>query len=285
MKKIWLVMSIVLVVLLCTKVYAFKTVNVAVPLTYTTGRLCTTTDFNFSDKYRYKEKIPYCNRSVTYAEKKEIAKKYNVPESEWKNYEFDHFIPLSDGGNDSPANIWMQPLDQAHVKDRIEDQVYLGLREGTITRSQGVNDIVNWFCSPCIDLKGQDICTKRNIKIIGLNPTECTSFKDRITLNLYFNISSVPLNANEFAFTSTVGIFPSKINDYTIRENQSYSMLVYMADYNSLVLNPFKVKQAGLYISIPSKVPMQNRVVVLDGKDIVIVLTKGSNIKKITKEK
>jgi hypothetical protein len=95
----------------------------------------------------------------------------------------------------------------------------------------------------------------------------------------------VPLNANEFAFTSTVGIFPSKINDYTIRENQSYSMLVYMADYNSLVLNPFKVKQAGLYISIPSKVPMQNRVVVLDGKDIVIVLTKGSNIKKITKEK
>lgn len=155
--------------------------KVVVPNTkYTTGALCTQTDVNFSGKFRYKAHIPYCNRSVTYKEKVKVGSEYGVKRTAWKNYEFDHLFPLSVGGSDSPQNIWPQPIEQAHVKDRIEDAVYLAMRKGTMSQHDALMSLVNWFCQPCKGLHGEDICTPRHIKLIGLDLTSCVSLKVQV---------------------------------------------------------------------------------------------------------
>jgi len=152
-----------------------KTVNVAVPLSVTTGWLCSPHDPDFAE-YRYYGLISYCKRSVTESEKSEIAKIYGVPKSEWYNYEFDHLIPLSIGGSDNYHNIWPQILSQSKIKDKVEDEVYVALKEGKITQAQAVKDILLWFCNPCKDINGNNICT--DIKIIGLDPNSCNQFVD-----------------------------------------------------------------------------------------------------------
>lgn len=111
---------------------------------FTPGKLCSPSDSNFKE-YRYAERIAVCARNVTHAMKVIIAKNYGVPESDWSSYEFDHLIPLSAGGSGDIENIWPQPLDEAHDKDRIEQQVYLGLKNDTITQAQGVQMIWDWI--------------------------------------------------------------------------------------------------------------------------------------------
>ena len=152
--------------------------EVAVPLASTTGKICTTQDANFSGAFRYQEKIPYCTRKVTQAEKREIAKIYGVPQSRWSLYEFDHLIPLSSGGSNAAENIWMEPLDQAHLKDLIEIQVYRRLADGTMTQQEAVEKLENWFCDPCHDLDGKNICTIEPIH--GLDDNACSAFKSKM---------------------------------------------------------------------------------------------------------
>ncbi len=67
-------------------------------------------------------------------------------------------------------------MEQAHVKDKIEYQVYIALKKGKITRAEGVKALKNWFCEPCKGLNGEDLC--ETVKLIGLSETECTKFKD-----------------------------------------------------------------------------------------------------------
>lgn len=119
---------------------------------YTPGHLCTAGDPNFKE-YRYAEHIPYCNRVVTHAMKVEIAAHYGVPESEWPNYEFDHLIPLAVGGDSSIDNLWPQPHgdpDGSDGKDRLENQLYLQMKAGTITQAEAVRQIYSWFNSALI---------------------------------------------------------------------------------------------------------------------------------------
>jgi hypothetical protein len=183
-----LFITLLLIFSLVSLNYADSIEKVSIPLSITTGWLCNPNDPDFVE-YRYYGAIPYCKRSVTEEEKEEIAKIYGIPKSEWHNYEFDHLIPLSIGGSDNYHNIWPQILSQSKVKDRIEDEVYLAMKRGKITQSQAVADILHWFCEPCKDIYGKDICTKRGIKIEGLDPTNCTIFENKYLQNLGFSSS------------------------------------------------------------------------------------------------
>jgi hypothetical protein len=110
----------------------------------TPGELCTPSNKDFVE-YRYPAHIAYCKRDVTQQMKQQIAAAYgNIPESEWSNYEFDHLIPLNAGGDSSIANLWPQPIAEAKEKDKVEQQTYDGLKNGTLTQAQAVQMIWDW---------------------------------------------------------------------------------------------------------------------------------------------
>jgi hypothetical protein len=114
-------------------------------LNLTPGEICTPDNPDFAG-YRYTSQIAYCKRNVTQEMKQKIADAYGgIPKSEWSNYEFDHLIPLSSGGDSSLANLWPQPIDEAKEKDKIEKQTYDGLNNGSLTQEQAIQIIRDWI--------------------------------------------------------------------------------------------------------------------------------------------
>jgi hypothetical protein len=110
----------------------------------TPGAICTPKDPDFIE-YRYSAHIAYCKRNVSKAKKKAVAEAYGgIPESEWKNYEFDHLIPLNAGGSSAIENIWPEPLDEAKEKDKVELATYKGLKDGSLTQDEAIQMIWDW---------------------------------------------------------------------------------------------------------------------------------------------
>ncbi|MBF0298098.1 MAG: hypothetical protein HQK51_05220 [Oligoflexia bacterium] len=112
--------------------------------TLTPGSLCESSSADFIGHF-YKAEIAKCKRNVSSQKKSEVAEKYDIPRSEWNNYEFDHYIPLNAGGSNDISNIWPQPLDEAKEKNVVELKVYNGLQGGTMNQEEAVNEIENWF--------------------------------------------------------------------------------------------------------------------------------------------
>jgi hypothetical protein len=110
----------------------------------TPGKLCTAEDPYF-DSFVYPAHVAHCIRHVTDGLKKQVADAYGVPESAWSSFEFDHLIPLCAGGTNSPLNLWPEPLAHAHVKDRIENKMCLGLRDGKIDQQQALKILWDWL--------------------------------------------------------------------------------------------------------------------------------------------
>ena len=77
-------------------------------------------------------------------DKNVVAEIYGIPRENYGNYEFDHFIPLAIGGANSPQNLWPQPLDEAHDKDRLETKLYYKLVGDEISQDDAVAQIKEW---------------------------------------------------------------------------------------------------------------------------------------------
>ena len=110
---------------------------------FTPGALCSEQDPDFMG-YRYQARVAYCKRNVSHAKKLKIARAYGIPESEWKNYEFDHLIPLNAGGSSRVENLWPEPIDEARSKDQVEKRTFEGLSRGTLTQDEAVQMIWDW---------------------------------------------------------------------------------------------------------------------------------------------
>lgn len=113
----------------------------------TPGVACTAQDPNFSG-YDYPEQIARCNRNIGIQEKQQVAVEYgNIPQSAWAQYEFDHLIPLCAGGSDDIRNLWPQPINDAHEKDKLENEICTSLKAGTITQAEAIQKVHDWFAT------------------------------------------------------------------------------------------------------------------------------------------
>src|SRR6476661_9377515 len=99
----------------------------------TPGDFCTRQDPDYLGD-AYAEKIPKCERDVIYLTKQRIYELYNVKKSCQVNYTIDHFIPLSIGGSNSPANLWPENKSIKALRQNLELDLFQQIRDGKITQ-------------------------------------------------------------------------------------------------------------------------------------------------------
>lgn len=112
-------------------------------LSITTGKLC-----DRPSAYRYAEKIPYCERDVTYETKEILMKEYdqkfnyrilNLPRADIK---IDHLIPLCAGGSNDISNLWPQHKSVYAVTDPLEPIVCAKMAAGRLKQAQAVSLVI-----------------------------------------------------------------------------------------------------------------------------------------------
>lgn len=109
----------------------------------TPGSLC-----HRPNAYRYPEKIPYCNRDVDSATKREIFKVYRnegyrLNPKERSRYKIDHLIPLCAGGSNNEDNLWPQHITVYTITDSLEGIGCEKLKIGRIKQLELVNLILD----------------------------------------------------------------------------------------------------------------------------------------------
>ena len=113
----------------------------------TSGDLCDENDPDF-EGYRYKEKIAYCVRNVSFEDKKRIYEAYGVPENCRSQYTIDHFYPLSMGGNNQDANLWPEHKNVKATRQQLEQDLFEEIKEGKITQRKALEIILNEKMNP-----------------------------------------------------------------------------------------------------------------------------------------
>ncbi|WP_141731344.1 hypothetical protein [Oligoflexus tunisiensis] len=95
-------------------------------------------------EYRYPERIPYCNRSVSTSHKNKIIKTYDktfnytigsMPRNDFK---IDHYIPLCMGGSNDTANLWPQHKSLYVYTDSLEQRLCLYLERGRMKQVDAI---------------------------------------------------------------------------------------------------------------------------------------------------
>ena len=151
---------------ICLVVGFFLSVNLAFsyPLTpdpeMTQGDLCTKRDPDFS-RYEYREKIPYCERNVSWRRREKIYAEYNIPYNCRHRYTIDHFIPLSLGGSNADINLWPEHVLVKATRPLLEQELYLALEQGKINQEGAIDIIVKEKTKEkqiLIDKKNRDEC-------------------------------------------------------------------------------------------------------------------------------
>lgn len=93
-------------------------------------------------------------RRVSSALKRRVCDAYGIlSKCPGPDYEIDHFVPRELGGSDNAANLWPQPIDQAKLKDRLEDTLRAAVCAGRIPLDAARGCIAtDWYaCWECWD--------------------------------------------------------------------------------------------------------------------------------------
>jgi hypothetical protein len=105
----------------------------------TPGALCTT-----PTRYRYPERIPYCERDVNSETKDRVVKKYDttfgyrVGSIGRQNFKIDHYIPLCMGGSNAEQNLWPQHPTVYAITDPIEPLLCEKMSKGILSQNEAV---------------------------------------------------------------------------------------------------------------------------------------------------
>jgi len=85
--------------------------------------------------------------------KREQLREYGYADTNPRDYEEDHLIPLELGGNPTdPRNLWPEPYDTsitdggAHAKDRVESYLHKQVCSGDLTLAEAQREIASdWY--------------------------------------------------------------------------------------------------------------------------------------------
>lgn len=135
MKKMLLMSSVIIGMFAIAKVYSKSYPNSQ----FTYAHFCHTNDKDFRE-LRYAQKIPVCNRNVSYTTRVKIYEKYQIPEVDRINYTIDHLIPLSLGGSNAEQNLWPQPKSQTTAP--LESELFFKVRNNEITVQEAINALM-----------------------------------------------------------------------------------------------------------------------------------------------
>lgn len=122
----------------------------------TPGDVCSRENRDFQE-YRYQEKIAYCQRNVSNGTKSAIYEFYGIPTNKRRYYTIDHFIPLSIGGSNDPANLWPEHKKIKELRLHLEEEVYQAVRDGQMKQSDAIDKIIEAKMNPPLSLKSEYI--------------------------------------------------------------------------------------------------------------------------------
>lgn len=96
-------------------------------------------------RYRYPEKIAYCERDVHSSLKREIIAEYDrklgyrIQSMDRQAFKIDHYIPLCMGGSNRPDNLWPQHRSVYEVTDPLEQVLCEKMALGDIRQAQAID--------------------------------------------------------------------------------------------------------------------------------------------------
>lgn len=83
-------------------------------------------------------------RHVTTAMRKRVFVAYRIPYEKHALYELDHLIPRELGGADDVANLWPEPWDDAHAKDKQENALHVAVCRGELSLETAQHQMQTW---------------------------------------------------------------------------------------------------------------------------------------------
>lgn len=126
------------------KAFAFGQNFPTVPnMSMTPGKLC-----DRPTSYRYAERIPYCERDVSYETKEFLIKQYDlkfgfhIAIMNRGDFKIDHFIPLCVGGSNDMVNLWPQHKSVYEITDPVEPLICQKMLEGRLSQADAVKLII-----------------------------------------------------------------------------------------------------------------------------------------------
>lgn len=72
-------------------------------------------------------------RHVTAKMKRAICQRDHATPCDGKHFEIDHLIPIEIGGSNLPDNLWAEPIEQARIKDKLENRLRRDVCAGKLT--------------------------------------------------------------------------------------------------------------------------------------------------------
>lgn len=105
----------------------------------TPGSLC-----QRATRYRYAEKIAYCERDVEGRLKSRIIQTYNhdlgfnIQPSQRSQFKIDHLIPLCMGGSNDVTNLWPQHKSIYNITDPLEPLLCEKMQMGRLSQRDAV---------------------------------------------------------------------------------------------------------------------------------------------------
>lgn len=127
----------------------------------TTGEICHTKDPDFST-LRYAQRMPYCERNVSSATKREIYESYHIPVECRRYYTIDHFIPLSIGGNNSKKNLWPEHKLLKKSRQSLETHLYREVSSNRMSQAEAIKTVIYEKLHPSVrpNPRAPDLCER-----------------------------------------------------------------------------------------------------------------------------